>query len=134
MREIAFEWKGQTVRLVPSMQLLNRIAFDLRKATDGAETTVSLAYKCINGGVEPLFAVIPLRAFLQHALAEKAPSDEEIWQHISTNPKETLSFRLAYVEAILPNVDLGKDRAALETAPKAAPSTSRRKSTSKASS
>lgn len=135
MREISFEWKGQTVRLTPSMLLLSRMANDIRKATDGAETTVSLAYKCINGGAEPVFMVVAMRGFLQEAMGSAAPSDEEIWDHLSTNPKETVSFRMAYAEAVLPHISLGKERAALLTAPKAArqKTSSRRKSTSKAS-
>ena len=133
MREVSFEWMGQAVRLVPSMQLLSRIAFEVRRVTDGAETTVSLAYKCINGGMEPLFMLIPLRAFLQEALGDKVPTDEEIWHRVSVTPTEALSFRMAYAEAVLPHVNLGKDRAALSTAQVAATKTSRRKSTSKAS-
>lgn len=135
MREVSFEWKGQTVRLVPSMTLLSRLANDLRKASEGSETTVSLAYKCINGGSEPVFVLVALRGFLQEILGADVPSDEDIWDHLSTNPKETVSFRMAYAEAILPHISLGKERAALLSAPGVAPkkASSRRKSTSKPS-
>lgn len=133
MREIQFTWAGREVKLVPTMNLLSRLANEVRRETEGSETTVSLAYKCMNGGLEPMFLLIPLRAFLLEALGTQCPPVEEIWVHASSNPKDVLSFRMAYIHAVLPHVDLGKGPAAPSSAKAAAKPTPRRRSTSKAS-
>lgn len=113
MREITFTWKGKELRLTPTMALLQKLANDVRRATEGGETTVSLAFKCVNGGLEPLAILTPLRAFLTEALNGKdVPTDEEIFEHLVSNTGEALSFRMAYVQAILPSVSLGKGPAA----------------------
>lgn len=113
MREISFKWGGSDIRLAPTMLLLQRVASEIRQVTSGEETTVSMAYKCVNGGVEPLFLLIPLRAFLQEALGvDRCPSDEEIMTHALSNVSDMIGFRLAYASAVLPNVDLGKGPAA----------------------
>lgn len=124
MREITFKWKGEDKVLVPSMALLSRLAVMLRKETEGLETTVGLAYRCINGGAEPMFIVIVFRAFLVEVMgAAAAPSTEEVYHHLSTHPAEALAFRMAYAEAVLPNVSLGKGPAAPSSAGGAEPST-----------
>lgn len=122
MREITFKWKGEDLVLVPSMSLLSRLAVMLRKETEGLETTVGLAYRCINGGAEPMFLVLVFRAFLAEALKSgtPVPSLDEIYDRLSTHPAEALAFRTAYAEAILPNVSLGKGPAAPSSAGEAA--------------
>ncbi len=113
MREITFTWNGQTLRLTPTMAILQTLANEVRRTTEGSETTVSLAFKCVNGGLEPMFMLIPLRAFLTEALGGKdVPTDEEIFAHSCESTLDVLSFRMAYVQAILPSVSLGKGLAA----------------------
>lgn len=141
MREISFQWKGETLRLTPSMLLLSRLANEVRRGTEGSETTVSIAYKCVHGGLEPMYLMIPLREFIREALASipdrTLPSDDEIMSHALSAPADILSFRLAYVNAVLPHVELGKGPAGPSSAQGAAsqPATpgGKRKSTSKSS-
>jgi hypothetical protein len=112
MREIAFNWKGETLRLTPSMLLLSRLANEVRRGTEGSETTVSIAYKCVHGGLEPLYLMIPLREFIREAISaipdRQLPTDDEIMSHALSAPADILSFRMAYVNAVLPHVELGK--------------------------
>lgn len=108
MREIKFDWKGEEVRLIPSFTLLSRIASELQATTGGAETTISLAQKCVSGGAEPVFMMIPLVHFLREGLRDRAPSIEEAWAHMIESPAEIISFRVAYIEAVMPSVDFGK--------------------------
>jgi len=137
MREITFNWAGEELTFQPSMALLSRIAGDLRKATDGAETTVSMAYKCVNGGAEPMFLLLALRAVMLSIKGPNAcPTDEALLEHAMNNITDMVAFRIAYVEAILPQVDLGKGRAALPAAgagTKAAKTGNKKKSISKPS-
>lgn len=112
MREISFEWDGATLRISPSFLLTSRIAQELRKVSEGSETTISLAYKCVHGGLEPVFLMVPLMQYLREALKEKAPGEQEVFEKIVGDPALLMSFRLAYVQAMLPNVEMGKDPAA----------------------
>lgn len=137
MREITFNWAGEELTFQPSMTLLSRIAGDLRKATDGAETTVSMAYKCVNGGAEPMFLLLALRAVMMSIKGPNAcPSDEDLLEHALSHISDLVGFRVAYVEAVLPQVDLGKGRAALPVSgvsSKAAKTGNKKKSISKPS-
>jgi len=135
MREVSFNWDGAVVRLTPSLELLQRIALDLRTKTEGQATTVSLAYQCVNGGLEPFFLGIPLHHFLVAGLGDKAPTATEAVQRLLSDLPDAMSFRLAYVEAILPALSEGKGRAA-QSVPAAAGSRktgTAKRSTSKAS-
>jgi hypothetical protein len=136
MREIKFSWKGKDIRLTPSLQLLQRIALELRQASAGTETTVSLASKCVRGGLEPLFLFIPLKGFMEQACGAETPSDQDLLDHLLSDLSDALSFRLAYVESVLPVMSPGKE-AAVPSAPKTAKASDRKgrkkRSTSKAS-
>lgn len=108
MREVTFTWKDGEVRIVPSFLLIQRIATKLRRVSDGAETTVSLAQKCLTGGLEPAFVMVPLAEFLAAGLGAACPTEDEIFEEILTRPEQLVSFRMAYMQAILPAISLGK--------------------------
>ena len=108
---------------------------EVRRASEGMETTVSLAYKCVNGGLEPMVFFAPVKVLLAEGLGDKVPPDDEIMEHILTNVGDMMGIRMAYTAAILPHVTLGKGPAAPSTAggggqPKV---TNRKRSTSKPS-
>lgn len=136
MRETKFSWEGKDIRLTPSLALLQRIALELRQTSGGTETTVSLASKCVRGGLEPMFLFIPLKAFMEEACGAETPSDQDLLDHLLSNLSDALSFRLAYVEAVLPVMSPGKEAAvpsALKTAKASDRKGRKKKSTLKAS-
>ena len=112
MREITFDWCGEQLRLSPHFALIERIAQELRQVTEGTETTIGLAYKCVHGGLEPVVIMVPLMHFLREAKGADCPTKQEVFDRILSEPHMLVSFRVAYVQAMLPNVDMGKDPAA----------------------
>jgi hypothetical protein len=103
-REQTFKYKGQPVTMTPSLALLRRIK------GQGVNNVVT-ATKCLNGGLDLEDLVIVHVAFLQ-AGGVNITEDESYAYLSGDNVGEVLAFQMAYVESVLPSVDLGKKRAA----------------------
>lgn len=111
-REVAFTFNGREVRLVPSVKMLRAIK------TDGINV-LALAQQCMTGGADALDLAIVLRHMLRHAdrdLPEeerrKLTDDESYLWFASGKVAEVVSFQKAYIQAVMPGIDLGKKPAA----------------------
>ena len=100
-RQVDFLFRGRTVTLVPSIELLRRIK------AKGINTT-QLAQLCSNGGADALDVTTIHQAFLIEAGVRDVSEAESYAFIMSGNTKEISSFMLAYVNAVLPGIDLGK--------------------------
>ncbi|MCE8440044.1 hypothetical protein [Rhodovulum sulfidophilum] len=110
-REQSFRFQGRDLTVVPSLALLRRI-----KAR--GVNNVALANKCIRGGVDLEDLAAVLFEFLRAAQVpegEERPAvseDESYAFLIDGNQTEIAGFKMAYVQAVLPTVDMGKKPAA----------------------
>lgn len=98
-REFEMKWKGEVYEIKPNLALLRRIK-------GRGINNVQLAQACFNGGVDMEDLVIVHCAFLASAGVEI--SEEESYEFLSTGAPEVIEFQLAYVQTVIPSVDLGK--------------------------
>ncbi len=99
-RELTFGYNGDQVSVVPSLALLRRI-----KAR--GINNVVLANKCVRGGVDVEDLAIVHSEFM--AEAGREISEEESYLYLTgPNAGEVQEFQMAYCQAVLPGVDLGK--------------------------
>jgi hypothetical protein len=99
-RETEIDWQGGTYRLTPSVGLLRQI-----KAA--GINNLRLAHECIHGGADPSELAIPLRIFLT-AAGVKVTEDECYSYLTSGDHIGIANFQLAYCQAVIPSIDLGK--------------------------
>lgn len=102
-REIEMEWGGEKHKMVPSLSLLRSI-----KAK--GLNNVQLARECFLGGVDPCELVVVHQAFL--AAAGVNITEDESYDFLTSGSDEVVRFQTAYVQAVIPSVDLGKKQEA----------------------
>jgi len=102
-REIELKWKGEVYTMTPSLSIL-------RSIKSHGLNNVQLASECFHGGVDPCDLVIVHRAFL--GAAGVSITEEESYEFLTSGASEVVEFQLAYVQAVIPSVDLGKKPAA----------------------
>ena len=110
-REVDFLFRGKTVTMVPSLSLLRRI-----KAM--GVNHLMLAQQCLQGGADLLDLTVVHNQFLIEGGVTDVTEDESYMFMTSGNSKEFTSFQTAYVNAVMPGIDLGKKPAAPVTAPR----------------
>lgn len=103
-REVSFTCNGTEYTITPSMALLRRI-----KAA--GVNNMDLAQRCLRGGADALDLVTVHRAFMADAGAPIGDDQSYLWL-TSGNVSELTSFQTAYVQSVLPGVDIGKKPAA----------------------
>lgn len=103
-------WLGEECSFSPSMLILSAMASDLHRVSEGVENTLSLARKLNSGGADPVFASTVLWHFLQAAGRNEVTREEAYTQMMgeSVSLAEKAGFRVAYIQAVLPSVDMGK--------------------------
>lgn len=102
-REIELKWEGEVYTMTPSLSIL-------RSIKSHGLNNVQLASECFHGGVDPCDLVIVHRAFL--GAAGVSITEEESYEFLTSGASEVVEFQLAYVQAVIPSVDLGKKPAA----------------------
>ena len=109
MRIVSFQWGGQTRSFTPTMTVLAAMASDLARVSEGAENTLSLAQKMNAGGADPVFAATALWHLLRASGAE-VTRDQCYEQMMGDGVTlvEKAGFRMAYLQSVLPSVDMGK--------------------------
>lgn len=127
MRSLTFTWGGAAREFVPTMAVLSAMASELARVSEGAENTLSLAHKMNAGGADPVFA----SAMLWHMLRASGAgiAREEAYAQLmgaEIPMLEKLEFRQAFLQAVLPMVDMGKKPEA-PAAPRPAATKARRK-------
>ena len=100
-RQVDFLFREKTVTLVPSLSLLRRI-----KAM--GINHLLLAKQCLQGGADLLDLTIVHNQFLIEGGVTDVTEDESYLFMTSGNGKEFTSFQTAYVNAVMPGIDLGK--------------------------
>lgn len=108
-RELTLKWGGREYTMTPSAAVLRRV-----KAR--GINNLRLAYECLNGGVDPAELCVAHSIFLREAGAEVS-EDESYDFLMSENTDSVLDFTQAYVEAVMPSVDLGKKQEAQPASP-----------------
>lgn len=98
-REIELTWKGEAYKMTPSLSIL-------RSIKSHGINNVQLASECFHGGVDPCDLVIVHRAFL--AAAGVSITEEESYEFLTSGAPAVVEFQLAYVQAVIPSIDLGK--------------------------
>ena len=110
-RQVDFLFREKTVTLVPSLSLLRRI-----KAM--GINHLMLAQQCLQGGADLLDLTVVHNQFLIEGGVTDVTEDESYLFMTEGNAKEFTSFQTAYVNAVMPGIDLGKKPAAPVTAPR----------------
>ena len=100
-RQVDFLFREKTVTLVPSLSLLRRI-----KAM--GINHLLLAQQCLQGGADLLDLTIVHNQFLIEGGVTDVTEDESYLFMTEGNAKEFTSFQTAYVNAVMPGIDLGK--------------------------
>lgn len=103
-REVSFTYKGEDVTIVPSIALL-------RSLKAAGINNMALARDCVQGGADPLDLVTVHMAMMKKA-GMAVTEDESYGWITGDNTVELLSFQTAYVQSVLPGIDLGKKPAA----------------------
>jgi len=99
-REVSFQWRGREVTVTPDIALLRRIK-------GRGINNLRLAHECMSVGPDPSELAIALSAFLA-AAGIRAAEDECYGDLVGADHAAVMSFQEAYVQAVVPNVDLGK--------------------------
>lgn len=116
-REVELTWDGDVYTIVPSMALLKRVK------AQGINNLL-LANSCIQGGADPVDVAMAHRIFMKEA-GVTLTEDESYLFVISGGP-EMIGFQMAYVSAVLPQIDLGKKPDAPSTKTRAKKATQKR--------
>lgn len=109
MREVSFTWGGNDRAFKPDMAMLARMASDIGRMSEGAENTLSLASKMNAGGADPVFAATALWHMLRSAgvnVTRESAYEQLMGDDASMEDK--VSFRVAYMQSVLPAVNMGK--------------------------
>jgi len=99
-REVSFQWRGETLSVVPDIALLRRIK-------GRGVNNLRLAHECMTVGPDPSELAVALSAFL-HAAGKRVSEDDAYADLVGDDHAAVLSFQEAYVQAVVPNIDLGK--------------------------
>lgn len=103
-REVSLEWRGEQHTITPSVLLLRRIK------AEGINNLV-LANECMHGGADPSELAVVHRIFM--AAAGVLVTDDESYGFLTGgDTAAVVAFQTAYVNAVVPSVDLGKKPAA----------------------
>ena len=118
MRAVSFGWLGVDRKFTPTMSVLSALAADINRASEGSENSLSLASKMNAGGADPIFASTALWHMLKASRAEYSGSEllpetsrEEAYEQMMGSEVsliEKTEFRAAYLQSVLPSVDMGK--------------------------
>lgn len=133
-REVSFHFRGEEIRLVPSLALLRRVA------GHGINNTI-LAHQCLTGGASLEDLAIAHAEFMAEAGFRITEKDEDgdpkkrrltedesyLFVMDPGNLVEVQEFQLAYCLAVNPGVDLGKKLGGRATGAKAKKSKARKK-------
>lgn len=109
MRVISFEWGGVLRSFTPTMTVLAAMASDMARVSEGSENTLSLAQKMNAGGADPVFAATALWHLLRASGVEV--TRDECYDQLMGDAiplVEKAGFRMAYLQSVLPSVDMGK--------------------------
>lgn len=109
MRIVSFSWLGESRSFSPTMAILAAMASDIARISEGGENSLSLAQKMNAGGADPIFAATALWHLLRASGA--VISREQAYEQLmgdEVNLSEKAEFRVAYLQSVLPTVDLGK--------------------------
>jgi len=99
-RELSIEWGGEKRAFTPTIKMLRRIKGD-------GVNNLQLASDCLTGAVDPS----ELAVAMHHVLLEAglAASPEECYGFLTSGDAGKISeFQVAYVESVMPHIDLGK--------------------------
>lgn len=103
-RDITLWWDGKPHTMVPSVRLLRRIKGE-------GINNLTLARECMFGGADPSEVAVVHRMFM--AEAGVMVTDEQSYGFITGgDPEAVIAFQTAYVQSVVPNIDLGKKPAA----------------------
>ncbi len=103
-RETTFKYGGREYTFTPSMSFL-------RGLKEKGIQNLELAQQCLRGGADALELVIVHRAMVSAAGGEVSEDESYAWL-TSGNIAEITSFQTAFVQSVLPGIDLGKKPAA----------------------
>lgn len=109
MRVLSFDWGGVTRTFTPTMTVLASMASDLARVSEGSENTLSLAQKMNAGGADPVFAATALWHLLRASGADV--TRDQCYEQMMGDQiamLEKIEFRAAYLQSVLPSVDMGK--------------------------
>jgi hypothetical protein len=99
-REVVLPWNGERHTMVPSVRLLRRIK------SEGINN-LTLARECMFGGADPSELAVVHRMFM--AEAGVSISDEDSYAFVTGGDTQSVvAFQTAYVQSVVPNIDLGK--------------------------
>lgn len=99
-REVTLQWRGEDYTMTPSVALLRRIK------SQGVNN-LRLAHECLSGGVDPSELAVAHHIFLKAAGAEVSENDS--YEFLTEgNMADIVAFQEAYVQSVIPSVDLGK--------------------------
>lgn len=102
-REVELKWQGETYTMTPSLAVLRRIK-------SHGLNNVQLASECFHGGVDPCDLVVVHCAFMSEAGVKI--TEEESYEFLTSGSPDVVAFQMAYVQAVIPSVDLGKKQEA----------------------
>lgn len=102
-REVELKWQGETYTMTPSLAVLRRIK-------SHGLNNVQLASECFHGGVDPCDLVVVHCAFMAEAGVKI--TEEESYEFLTSGSPDVVAFQMAYVQAVIPSVDLGKKQEA----------------------
>jgi hypothetical protein len=121
-RSLELQWQGKSYTLSPSLDLLRRVDGELKRY-DRQNGATQLALALLRGGVEPADCAVAWSMFARQAGINITPDDCYRAIIASSNDpaiaEDAASFQIAFVQAVLPDVDLGKKPDALANPPKA---------------
>lgn len=100
-REKTFDYKGERMTFVPSLALLRRVQ------ARGINTT-QLANQCIRGGIDLIDLSQAHVEFMRAAGVNLTEDESYGYMTTAGNQDEVMGFMLAYSEAAMPGVDMGK--------------------------
>lgn len=110
-REQEFTYKGEALKVIPSLALLRRIK-------ERGINNVILANRCINGGADIEDLAVAHAEFMRAAGWDREATEDEPGRRIteeesygfltSGDLNEIMQFQQTYVQAVLPAVDFGK--------------------------
>lgn len=116
-RDLTLTWKGEAKTLVPTFRFLRKVDASLQADPDRSGNLFSTALVVNQGGKAIMDVPIVMAMFLNEAGFEGV-TEEDCWRvvtAITTNSGDAVavqdyrSFALALTNAIIPDLDLGKN-------------------------
>lgn len=108
IRELSLNYKGVELQFSPNVKFLAQVAQALAQVSGGTVNTLTLAQQFNIGGAEPVYAATVMALFLKACGIKDADADRCYVDHVMKGDENFYSFRLAYIAAIVPDVDFGK--------------------------